>query len=360
MKNDSIAILGSLLSKRYRLLHHLLYILAIFSFWFLYNYNNIHDGVKIFKLFLYSLSYVVIAYFNLYVLFEKYFLLGKLKTYFIFSLLSFFIGYIIQRLIYIKFWEVSFIDLIKSVSVIDKTDNSASVIVGIIINMITFSMFIGIGMSVKVIKMWLHSQERISSLESENLRAELNSLKSQLSPHFLFNTFNNLYVLAKTRPSLAAEMILGLSDLMRYQLNESFNDHVPLQKEIEHITNFLNLEKLRKDNMDIQINFDKQDIQNISVQPLLLTALVENAVKHGSQQVDSGFIHVQIETSKDALTFKVSNNKSENYMIQNKQVSGKGLNNLKKRLQLSYPDKHLLELSDKKNTYFATLQIQFS
>jgi len=221
-------------------------------------------------------------------------------------------------------------------------------------------MFIGIGLSVKMIKMWLNSEKKIISLERENLQAKLSSLRNQISPHFLFNTFNNLYVLSKTNPAVASEMILGFSDLMRYQLNESDKEKVDLENEINYIENFLNIHKLRKDQLEIVFNYDKMDIDGVKIEPLLFVTLIENAVKHGAQQMEKSFIHINIERHLNKIIFEVINSKPKVAILGKEESLGKGLDNLRKRLLLSYPLKHDLQLLDTRSIYTAKLQIELS
>ena len=221
-------------------------------------------------------------------------------------------------------------------------------------------MFIALGLSVKVIKLLISSEGRIQLLERENLKAELSSLKNQLNPHFLFNTFNNLYVLSKTNPKIASEMILGFSDLMRYQLNESDKDKVRIENEINYIKNFLDLEKLRKDNLRISFEYNPYNLNGLFIEPLLFVTLIENAVKHGSQKMEQAYINVKIELIEQTLCFEIENSKPELQVIDQQFNSGKGLENLKKRLSLSYPLKHQLYLNNEKNRFKAKLLIQLA
>lgn len=228
------------------------------------------------------------------------------------------------------------------------------------INFISYTMFIGVGLSVKMIKSWVSSETKIIALEKENLKAQLSNLKSQLSPHFLFNTFNNLYVLTKTNPALASEMVLGFSDLMRYQLIECEKDSVDIQDEINYIENFLNLEKLRKDNLDITFVYNKSEIEGKKLEPLLFITLVENAVKHGSQQMQKAYIHLRMTCNGTKLCFEIANSKPLVPDTGKEKHTGKGLDNLKKRLALSYPHRHTLELTDQQTQYLAKLQIELA
>lgn len=273
---------------------------------------------------------------------------GKILLYILFSVMTFIMSYVSQKFIYFKDWE----------QFLKEFDPTIQLWADMMINAITYCMFIGIGLSVKMIKMWLNSEQRVVMLERENLQANLANLKNQISPHFLFNTFNNLYVLTKTEPHVAAEMILGLSDLMRYQLTECNHEKVAIEKEIAYIDNFLALEKLRKDKLEVQISYDKNSLSGITIEPLLFINLVENAVKHGSQQMDNPFIHIKLYKSFNLFVFEVLNSKPETSLLSKEKSLEKGIANLKKRLELAYPSAHTLELINEKDHFSAKLLIE--
>jgi two-component system LytT family sensor kinase len=342
--------LAKLLANKNRKLHHVLYVALICLFWTLYVYRSIKSPGDVLKVILYSGTYVIISYLNIYVLFKKYLLPGKIRQYILFSAGTFIVSYVIQHFIYFESWQ----------HFRDELTPSWPLLVDMVINAITYYMFIGIGLSVKMLKLWMNSELKVLSLEQENLQARLNNLKSQVSPHFLFNTFNNLYVLTKTNHKLASEMILGFSDLMRYQLNESEKEKVAIENEVNYIENFLTLEKLRKDKLELKISYDNHNLNGIKIEPLLFVTLIENAVKHGSQQMDDPFIHVILLRNNGSFIIEVINSKPEFSTLGKEESLGKGLDNLKKRLNLSYPGKHSLDLLSEKNVFRAKLQLQLS
>jgi sensor histidine kinase YesM len=335
------------LDNKYRLIHHILFISLIFLFWYLFTVISSRPTESYYKTALYSSTYVGVAYLNIYVLFSRLLLRGKLAKYVLVSLLTFVTSYVIQNLIYFRDWEQFRKDFTFS----------AQLVADMMINAITYYMFIGIGLSGKMIKKWLTSERRIMSLEQESLKSKLSNLKSQVSPHFFFNTFNNLYVLTKTNPAVASEVVLGFSDLMRYQLIECEEEKVPLEKEIGYIENFLALEKLRKDSIDIRVDYDKNLVKGIRIEPLLIVTLVENAVKHGSQQMQDPFIHITITRRFEDFTFEVRNSKPEVSQLGKERSLGKGLENLRRRLELLYPGSHTLMLTNDKNEFHAKLQL---
>jgi two-component system, LytTR family, sensor kinase len=348
--NNSFISLGKLLDNKYRLIHHILFIGLILLFWFLFTITSLNFLSDFVKYLLYSSTYLIIAYFNIYFLFQRFMMRGKILLYILFSVITFVMSYVSQKFIYFKDWEQFFKEF----------DPTIQLLADMMINAITYCMFIGIGLSVKMIKMWLSSQQKVVMLEQENLKATLANLKSQISPHFLFNTFNNLYVLTKTKPNIAAEMILGLSDLMRYQLTECDQEKVAIEKEINYIDNFLTLEKLRKDKLDVRISYDKTNVTGIMIEPLLFITLVENAVKHGSQQLEDPFIHINLYKSYNTFVFEVINSKPEISLLGKEKSLGKGITTLKKRLSLAYPERHSLELINSKNRFSAKLLIELT
>jgi two-component system, LytTR family, sensor kinase len=349
MKNHSQGV-AKFLEDRYRGLHHLLFVTLILFFWFLFSFERLKALPDMLKLVFYASTYIAVAYLNIYVLFPRFLMRGKIVTYVTLSASSFVCSYLVQNFIYMKGCDELVNDLTPSLPLL----------ADMLINAITYCMFIGIGLSVKFIRKWMRSELRISYLEQEKLQATLSNLKSQVSPHFLFNTFNNLYVLTKTDPALACDMLLGFSDLMRYQLNECEKDKVKLEMEIDYIENFLKLEKLRKNHLDLQIKYDRNEIRDIYIEPLLFVSLIENAVKHGSQQMENAFIHVTVERVEGRFVFEVSNSRPAVSTLGREQSLGKGIENLRKRLNLSYPERHMLELNAHADRYTARIELQLT
>lgn len=189
-------------------------------------------------------------------------------------------------------------------------------------------------------------------LENEKLAAELSFLKSQINPHFLFNSLNNIYSLTYHKSDKAPEAILKLSGIMRYMLQESDDDRVQLKDEIAYMENYISLQQLRFKE-EIAIDY-KVDIENMElrIMPLLLISFLENAFKHGVVTNKEYPIRILIEVVNNRLHFKVSNFKNK---LNKDQVSGIGLENLKRRLELGYPDQYSLMIDDKELFYSSEL-----
>ena len=212
---------------------------------------------------------------------------------------------------------------------------------------------LAVAIAIKLFKHTYVNEKRIQDINEEKLKTELGFLKNQVNPHFLFNTMNSFYIQAKKKDSALPEAILSLSDLLRYQIYDTTKEFVPLTSEIEYIRNYLDLENNRRDNLDIQIKSNGVDSQ-VKIAPLLLLPLVENAVKY-SQKTDGtrSIINISIEVD-DRISFAVSNTKGKVDQIKSPD-SGIGLDNLKKRLELIYPDDHNFAFKDVDKIYTASL-----
>lgn len=206
---------------------------------------------------------------------------------------------------------------------------------------------------------WVFNQWRlIKQLKSERTHAQLLHLKSQVNPHFFFNTLNNLYGLIPRKPDQAQALVLKLSDMMRYSIYEGQKDDVPLEEEVAYLTNFIELHRLRYHKLvDIQFIKHIQD-EGIQVTPLLFIILLENAFKHGvDSQTDHAYVHVELIASDTSIHFVVENNYEED---QDKTHQGIGLKNLQQRLLLLYPNKHNLTVTDHQSSYRVKLELDLS
>jgi LytS/YehU family sensor histidine kinase len=194
-------------------------------------------------------------------------------------------------------------------------------------------------------------------LEKEKLAAELKLLKSQINPHFLFNTLNNLYVLTLNHSEKAPLMVHKLSELMSYMLYDSNQAEVALEKEIQYIKNYIDLEKIRYgERLEVILKI-YGNIDKIMIAPLLMLPLIENSFKHGARnQLKEGWIHIDIEVENGRITLKVENSKP-NFEQENNKTSGIGLSNVKRRLTHLYPNQHSLQLFDETDTHLAILRV---
>ncbi|MFZ1748800.1 MAG: histidine kinase [Saprospiraceae bacterium] len=220
--------------------------------------------------------------------------------------------------------------------------------------------FVGTSTTIyKVMTDWLVQQRDKKDLESQNLQSELKFLKSQINPHFLFNTLNSLYALTLKKSDQAPEIVLKLSEMMRYMLYECNEKVVPLKKEIKYMQNYLELEKLRHGSkMDITFNVHGE-ISDQRIAPLLLIPFIENSFKHGiNNQVSKGFVNLELNILDDDLQMMVENSKSHSLpKPSEKRSGGIGLVNVKRRLNILYPENHHLEIKESPNTYAVELNV---
>jgi hypothetical protein len=202
-----------------------------------------------------------------------------------------------------------------------------------------------------IFKKWINDVHHMYQLQQANMRSEMEQLKSQLNPHFLFNTLNNVNVLTQTDPGKASQVLLGLSDLLRYQLYESAKENILLSKDIEFIRNLLALEKIRKNDFTFEVK-TAGNTDNIQLPPFLFMPFVENAVKHGASSVGHCYIDVRFEIKDSQLHFTCENSKP---VVKSNLPGGLGLKNIARRLELLYPGKHQLNTSDTKEKYIVHL-----
>ncbi|KXK39230.1 MAG: signal transduction histidine kinase [Bacteroidetes bacterium OLB9] len=224
-----------------------------------------------------------------------------------------------------------------------------------------FTMFIaGIVMTLYLITNdWLVQQRNKIDLESQTLQSELKFLKSQINPHFLFNTLNSLYALTLKKSDLAPEIVLKLSEMMRYMLYECNEKEVLLSKEINYMENYLELEKLRYGNKML-INLDIHgEINGQTIAPLLLIPFIENAFKHGlNNQVSQGFVNLSMDVDRDHLIMNIENSKAPSLpKTSGVKSGGIGLINVKRRMDILYPERYFLDIKESPNTYHIELQL---
>ncbi|MES2275342.1 MAG: histidine kinase [Bacteroidota bacterium] len=196
---------------------------------------------------------------------------------------------------------------------------------------------------------------QMRELKEQQLLTELTYLKAQLHPHFFFNTMNNIYALALKRSEATAPLVAKLADMMRYILYEAERQRVPLTKEVQFLTDYIDAEKIRQHSNN-QINFDVQGITDgATIQPLLLLPFIENAFKHGlEQETGNGFVNVVLCLADDELILQVNNSKPAKTQPSQK---GIGLQNAVKRLNLLYPNKYVLDIKDDERQYQLNLTL---
>ncbi len=223
-------------------------------------------------------------------------------------------------------------------------------------NTVLFLLVFTVGTCISVIQRWLLTEQNRKETENEKLNTELSFLKSQVNPHFFFNTLNNIYSLAVVRSEKTAPAVMKLSSIMRYILTETQRDLVPLSNEVDFTHNFIDLQKVRlTDKVMLQFSAEG-DIDTLLIAPLLFIPFVENAFKYGVSTKESSSIQIYIKTEGNTIIFNSINYivATENTLTEN---TGIGINNVKRRLELMYPGKHVLTTTEKDNYYTVHLEI---
>ncbi len=351
--NTNNPIIYFLTNKRLAFVRHILFFLVVALIYNLLTPNElrmyaekVHVSFEAFYIgqCIDMLFSMVLVYFNLYFLFPRYFKKGLYTHYMVGILFSatvfFLVGYSLQQ-IYVTYFG--------------KLDTYAvHFTLSEFIVFVTFPIvFLCATTGYKVFKEWINDQKRFAEMEKEQLNSELNQLKNQVNPHFLFNTLNNLHVLIQADPNKASDIVLGLSDVLRYQIYDSQHDKVKLSKDIEIIEQYLELEKIRRDNLAVNIVV-RNNINAVFVPPLLFTNFIDNAIKH-SQSREPSFINLFFRLVENEVHFEIINSKpTQKNASQN---AGFGLENVKKRLDLLYGTAHILEIKEEKALF--TVKLKF-
>lgn len=203
------------------------------------------------------------------------------------------------------------------------------------------------------------SQRQKLQLEQQNVKNELALLRSQINPHFLFNTLNTIHSFVNSNHPKAAQAVIKLSDIMRYMLYDAVKDRITLEQEIDYLRSYIALQNFRIEKPDY-VKFDLVgNVVGIIIPPMLLIPFVENAYKHGKRKVENG-IHISLEISDEKLLFRIRNDIDPIKTASQDKNSGIGLNNLKRRLELLYPENHDLKIEENNNEFIATLHLKLS
>ena len=211
--------------------------------------------------------------------------------------------------------------------------------------------------SIKLLKEWYASQQEKKELLNQSLISELALLRSQINPHFLFNTLNNIDSLVMRDPDRASNAIIKLSEIMRYMLYDSNTDFVPLDKELDYIESFISLQQLRLKNAAHTKFTIQGDPKGKMIPPMLFVPFVENAYKHGSKQKNKPGVIISVDITENSLTFEVVNSYSVDAVCSKDVTGGIGMHNVKRRLELLYKDKHELIINKDNGEYQVILKL---
>jgi LytS/YehU family sensor histidine kinase len=217
---------------------------------------------------------------------------------------------------------------------------------------------VAIGISYRFLSDNMTDQEVKKEEENERLKSELSFLRSQISPHFMFNVLNSIVSLSRRKPEMVEPVVIKLSELMRYMIYETSDSKVSIDKEFSYLESYIELQRLRFGN-DIKIDFKHNlNTSPSSIEPMLLIPFVENAFKHGVGMVQNPSIDIELNDDKKSLFFSVRNQVSKQNSEIKDESSGIGLANVRRRLELLYPDQHELKIDEKEDSYLVELTIK--
>lgn len=336
-----------LTEDRYRVLRHIIVLISIFTLAFFsgekkefaspYDYYGVLMGCSVF---------IAIFYTNMYLLVPQLFFKARYVPYIILILL-------LTGLALVGVKEVQ--SYLFATHRIAKADTPVA---SFISKTVQLSLITLVSTALKLFQRWIKDNQRIYELNNLTLSMELSGLKNQINPHFLFNMLNNVNVLIKDNPDKASAVVLKLSEFLRYQLYENDEEETSLSSEIEFLSNFLNLENIRRDNFSFRIDTDIKNAFNLFIPPNLFTVFVENAVKH-SIDIDGGetYVIISLRTADKKLYFTCVNSKTADSVPSLPGNSGLGLANIKRRLDLLYKDTYVLQVAVTEKSYTVNLTI---
>ncbi len=339
-------------SKAGRILQHILFWIAVLVF-FTFVYTRLSgNATVVFSHLLATLPiYMGATYYTLYFIIPRFLLKKDYKNVIIHTV------YVILASAYLEI-VISILLIFLPVSILngEKSGDFNSTSLDIYLRLIGIMGVVFFASTIKVLKHWYISQKENQLLITEKLEAELSFLKSQIHPHFLFNTLNNLYALTLKKSDKSPEVVLKLSEILNYILYECNEDSISLEKEITVIKNYISLEELRYGNR-LKVNFViSGNSAGKKITPLIFFPLVENSFKHGaSKNNEESKIDINLEISFKKILFVISNTKPKMKMLP---VSGGiGLTNVKKRLEMIYKKRYTLKINDKSECFEVKLEI---
>lgn len=344
---NSTLIPDILINPKFRIFRHAVLLLVIFIIISSLNLNGEYKSI-------YSLYYewlvlfvifTGVIYMNMYILVPRFLLKNRLSIYFVFVFICILI---LLLLISISQFTFHLIDQSKGV-------NYANLLFSFIYSILVFGLIIVCSSSFVILKNWIIYNQRISELQVTTLNAELQQLKNQINPHFLFNMLNNANIMVKHNPIIASEMLIKLDDLLYYQIKDSVKDEVLLIDDILFLTDYLELEKSRRDRFEYNISKEGK-MDNIKIPPLLFIPFIENAVKHSHENKSFSYINISFIIENNQLFFLCMNSKPKIPLT--KIEGGLGLMNIKRRLELLYGNNYSLDLNETETLYTVNLKLK--
>jgi two-component system, LytTR family, sensor kinase len=218
--------------------------------------------------------------------------------------------------------------------------------------------YIAFSIALQLSREWYSQREVIRKIEIEKLNTELEYLKAQINPHFLFNSINTIYFQIDKNNTSARDTLSAFSEMLRYQLYECNGKEIPVEKEVTYLRNYVDIQRLRKDE-NYEITFSCRDMQGFSIAPLLLIPFIENAFKHVSHHSAGNTIRIELFRTGDTFRMKVFNTR-DSYQRSPGQNGGIGLRNVRRRLELLYNGRHTLNIAASAHSFEVDLEIKLS
>lgn len=314
--------------------------------------------------YVHAFSAIIVFYVGYLWMVPKFFLREKYWAYFIILLLLvnatyFATSFVNESILYDAVQDAKFREFMKKMAANGEDFKPPMKAFGFYNHMVASLLISGFAVGLGVMQKLKQNEKKQKEMEKEKLHSELAFLKNQVSPHFFFNTLNNIYSLIGIDGPTAQESVLKLSKMMRYLLYESEHGETMMSHEIEFMNNYIDLMKLRQSKrVDLQVDFPS-DFSDFSIPPLLFIPFIENAFKHGISHREASVIKIRMEIDKEKICFFTVNGISKSPQTGDLQNhSGIGLDNVKKRLGLLFPGKHELQIENDQTLFKVKLCIQ--
>lgn len=319
---------------------------------------------RLYQFYVHTFSALVIFYLGYLWLVPKYFLHDRKSVYAIILigliLLTYFMTtFINDTILFDPVQDAKFQEAMKKLSDNNENFKAPMKAFGFYNHILASLLISGFAVGLGVMEKLKQNEKKQKELEKEKLNSELAFLKNQVSPHFFFNTLNNIYSLIGIDGPTAQDSVLKLSKLMRYLLYESEHGETMISSEIDFMNNYIDLMKLRlSPKVELQVDFPKE-ISDFSIPPLLFIPFIENAFKHGVSYRDRSYINIAMKVGKEQISFSTENSIGKSSHTGDLQHSGIGLENVQKRLSLLFPGKHKLKIERNEMIFFVELSIQY-
>ena len=340
-----------LIADRYRIYRHIVACSSLLAFLLLSKQWGDYEGmIDHWDWIERWLGLTAIFYLNMYVFIPRFFFKGKLATYII--LLTLWVFFLLGSTYYLNFvlWK----EYIIGRNMIAATKTPASIIIFPALFYVV--PFIMTSTLIKTLQIWVKDSERMQELERQAAESELQALRSQIQPHFLFNMLNSINVLVHINSEKASYTITKLSDFLRHLLYQTHEEQVFLSSELRFLKDYLSLEAMRRDDFTYEITYSEKNLQGIQLPPNILLILAENAVKHSTDALAPTYIYIECEQKEGRLYFSVRNSVPLQPNPKHK-CSGIGLPNLSRRLELLYGERFSISQERLPQEYIVTLAL---